>query len=227
MTSRPVTSSIRGSFGGRAGSGVCMCVSMFVCAWPWRGPLRSSIERGGRQAGRGLMGPPFSAILGFCLLTAAATPDLMSNRVCVYMCVCMCVQCLYFLSILFMAISQVDRTITHSHLFLTLYKSLPVCVCLLSLHPSLSFNFFILPLLSLLLSPLPVSARPSFYSIPLSLPSSLPPVRWERGERGGGVLASLSGASGNLISQQRQTERGRVGSNLSFSDCTFNTEVIF
>ena len=169
MTSRPVTSSIRGSFGGRAGSGVCMCVSMFVCAWPWRGPLRSSIERGGRQAGRGLMGPPFSAILGFCLLTAAATPDLMSNRVCVYMCVCMCVQCLYFLSILFMAILQVDRTITHSHLSFSLYINLCLFVCVYypstprSLSISSSSPFcpcFSPPFLSLLAHPFIPSHSP-------------------------------------------------------------------
>ena len=96
------------------------------------------------------MGPPFSAILGFCLLTAVATLDLMSHRVCV----CVCVQCLYFLSILLMAISQVDRTITHSHLSFSLYINLCLFVCVYypSTH-SLSFNFFILPLLSLLLSP--------------------------------------------------------------------------
>lgn len=33
MTSQPVTSSIRASFGGRAGSGPCVCVCAPVCLW--------------------------------------------------------------------------------------------------------------------------------------------------------------------------------------------------
>lgn len=92
-----------------------------------------------------------------------------------------------------------------------LYKFLPVWVS--SIPP---------PLLYMLRHPHPysLSILPGF-SFPWSGETSL------RGEGRGGVLASLSGASGNLISQQRQTGKRRAGGNLSFTDCIFNTEVIF
>lgn len=155
---------------------MCVCVSLCLSVRdPDGAPGIVRLRRGGGR-GRGRMGPPFSTILGFCLLTAMAAPHLMSPLslppcLCVGACMCARVQRLYLLSILLMAILQVDETITHSHLFFSLYINLCLSVCPLSLLPSLLFIFSIL-LLSLFL------CRPSsFYSVPPSLPSCLPPVR--------------------------------------------------
>lgn len=66
------------------------------------------------------------------------------------------------------------------------------------------------------------------------LPFYAIPLHWTGERQGGGPgrrtnrsRASLSGASSNLIFPQTDPDRGRLAGNLSFSACTFNTEVIF
>lgn len=81
--------------------------------------------------------------------------------------------------------------------------------------------------------------RPSRSILPLRIPPLPLPAflyhlssldRWGKGwetRRTSGSRALLSGASSNLIFQQSDPDRGRLAGNLSFSACTFNTEVIF
>lgn len=115
--------------------------------------------------------------------------------------------CVSLLSVHLTTVVQVDKTIAASHLSYARYINFCLSECLLSLRPRHPH-------------PYSLSILPGF-SFPWSGETSL------RGEGRGGVLASLSGASGNLISQQRQTGKRRAGGNLSFTDCIFNTEVIF
>lgn len=99
-----------------------------------------------------------------------------------------------------MAISQVDKTITHSQHCLSLHLNLCPSgrIFYTSTPPSLPFShpFFILLL--------PRSSLCSL--ILLFIPAVLPSSGQVRGgeEGGEGELASLSGASSNLISQQRE-----------------------
>lgn len=120
--------------------------------------------------------------------------------------------CVSLLSVHLTTVVQVDKTITASHLSYARYINFCLSECLLALRPSFTSSVILIPIVCL-----------SFlaFSFPWSGETLL------RGEGRGGVLASLSGASGNLISQQRQTEKRRAGGNLSFTDCIFNTEVIF
>lgn len=88
MTSQLVTSSITASFWGEGQKGrvrgVCVCVCGSVCLCvrdPSGAPMIARLSEG-RQARRRLRGPPFSTILGFCLLTAVAELS------CVLVCLC-------------------------------------------------------------------------------------------------------------------------------------------
>lgn len=120
MTSRPVTSSIRGSFGGRAGSGVCvcvMCVCLRLCVHDPNGAPIIVRLREGETSREGSYGPPIFHHLRFLSIDCCDCPRS-------HVSLCVCVQCLRLLSILLMAISQVDKTITLSHLSFSLHINL-------------------------------------------------------------------------------------------------------
>lgn len=137
MTSLPVASSIRASFGGRAGSAVCVysCVCPCVCVHDlsvapnivqWRDWICRELSHGSS----------ISPILNFSILTAVTIQGLMSPHV---------LASPYH--------SPHPASGRDSHSFSSLHKkSLSVWLRLLSL---------------LLLLPLPVFALSSFYSIPL------------------------------------------------------------
>ncbi|MED6246474.1 hypothetical protein ATANTOWER_018439 [Ataeniobius toweri] len=97
-------------------------------------------------------------------------------------------------SVFLAAVAQVDKTISESHQCLPLYKSL----CLLPLYPFIHR-----------LCPPPSGLRLLILTFHAILGAFLRSGETEvRGS--GGEFASLSGASGNLISQQRRREEGLV-----------------
>lgn len=55
-----------------------VCASAFIRGWPQWGPWHSSIKRREDEQGRGGMGPPSAAILGFRVLTPLAVPGCIS-----------------------------------------------------------------------------------------------------------------------------------------------------
>lgn len=141
-----------------------MCVCLRLCVHDPNGAPIIVRLREGETSREGSYGPPIFHHLRFLSIDCCDCPRS-------HVSLCVCVHCLRLLSILLMAIDNHSL----SSLFLPPYKSLPVWVNLLPIHPSLPFSFFILLLLSPFLSLL------SHHLIPPHSPCH-PPFLWS-GER--------------------------------------------
>lgn len=136
--------------------GLCVCVSLCLCVHDPDGAPSIVRLREGETSREGTYGPPIFRHLRFPSIDCCSYP-----RSHVLSCVYVCMHCLYLLSILFMAAC---RWRGQSLILISVspsLKSLPGCVCLLSLHPPIQFLHP--PFL-----PLSVSGLSSFYSVPPS-----------------------------------------------------------